>query len=115
MSNQWLTGSFVSSGDGGIEGPCAWTPDCRSTHDPKFGLNRKENLVSNNLDLNNATEQQLVNIHGINKDSAKKIVEFRNQKGQFDSWEDLRHIPGLSFNTLDILQRQGCTVKGMAA
>ena len=71
--------------------------------------------MSNNIDLNIATEQQIAGIQGMNKDNARKIVDYRNQNGQFDSWEDLKGIPGLPTNTLEALKRQGCTVKGMAA
>ena len=71
--------------------------------------------MSNNLDLNNATEQQLAGIQGMNRDNARKIVDYRDQNGHFNSWEDLKRVPGLPGNTLDILKRHGCTVGGMAA
>ena len=71
--------------------------------------------MSNNLDLNTATEQQIASIQGMNKEYARKIVDFRNQNGQFDSWEDLKGIPGLSANMLETLKRHGCTVAGIAA
>jgi competence ComEA-like helix-hairpin-helix protein len=71
--------------------------------------------VSKNLDLNKASEQELAVLQGMNRDNARKIVDFRNLNGHFNSWEDLKRIPGLPGNTLDILKRHGCTVAGMAA
>ena len=71
--------------------------------------------MSNNLDLNTATEQQIASIQGMNKDYARKIVDFRNQNGKFDRWDDLENIPGLQANTLETLKHQGCTISGMAA
>jgi competence protein ComEA len=71
--------------------------------------------VSTNLDLNTATEHELTNIQGMNKDLARKIIEYRNQNGTFKSWEDLKRISGISGNTLDTLKRHGCTVGGKAA
>ena len=71
--------------------------------------------MSKNLDLNNATEQELSVIQGIGKDNAKKLVEYRNLHGPFNSWEDLKHLPGMPGGMLDTLKRHGCTVGGKAA
>ena len=72
--------------------------------------------MSNNLDLNTATEQELSGIQGIGRDNAKKIVEYRNQHGPFRSWEDLKNVPGMSGGVvMDTLKRHGCTVAGKAA
>ena len=71
--------------------------------------------MPNNVDLNTATEQQLASIQGINQGQAKKIVDYRNENGIFNSWEDLKEIPGMPGNMLDTLKRQGCTVGGRAA
>ena len=71
--------------------------------------------MSKNLDLNTATEQELSGIQGIGKDYAKKIVEYRNQNGSFNSLEDLKLIPGLPGIIFDILRHHRCTVGGKAA
>ena len=67
------------------------------------------------FDLNTATEQQLASIQGLNKDQAKKLIEFRNQNGTFNSWEDLKRVPGMQGTMMDQLKRQGITVNGRAA
>jgi competence protein ComEA len=71
--------------------------------------------VPTNLDLNTATEQELMTVQGLSKDYARKIVEYRNQHGQFKSWEDLKRIPGMPGNMLDTLKRHGSTVGGKVA
>jgi competence protein ComEA len=71
--------------------------------------------MSTNLDLNTATDRELMSIQGVGKDNAKKIVEYRTHNGSFKSWEDLKHIPGLPDYMLDALKRHGCTVGGKAA
>jgi competence protein ComEA len=70
--------------------------------------------VTKNLDLNTATEQELSGIQGIGKDYAEKIVEYRDENGPFESWEDLKNVPGLPGTMLDTLKHHGCTV-GKAA
>lgn len=72
--------------------------------------------MSNNLmDLNTATEQQLLAIQGIGKDHAKKIVDFRKQNGSFKTWEDLKRVPGVPGTMLETLKRHGFTVGPKAA
>jgi competence protein ComEA len=68
-----------------------------------------------NLDLNIATERELASIQGMNQYIAGRIVEYRNQNGQFKGWEDLKQVPGLPGNTLETLKAHGCTVGGKAA
>ena len=72
-------------------------------------------IVSKNMDLNTATEQELSVIQGIGKDNAKKIVQHRLQNGSFKTWEDLKRIPGLPPHMPDTLKRCGFTVGGAAA
>jgi competence ComEA-like helix-hairpin-helix protein len=72
-------------------------------------------IMSKNMDLNTATEQELTVIQGIGKDNAKKIVQHRLQNGSFKTWEDLRRIPGLPPHLSDMLKRSGFTVGGQAA
>ncbi|PYU98517.1 MAG: hypothetical protein DMG10_28020 [Acidobacteria bacterium] len=79
----------------------------------RLQLERRE-VLSTNLDLNTATEQELTGIQGIDKDHAKKIVEYRNQNGPFKSWEDLKRVPGMPV-TCWTLKPHGCTVGGKAA
>ena len=71
--------------------------------------------MSKNIDLNTASEQELSGIQGFGHDNAKKIIDYREQHGQFKSWEDVKNVPGVSGGMLDTLKRQGCTVGGKAA
>ncbi len=69
--------------------------------------------VLKNLDLNAATERQLAVIFG--KDHAKQIMDYRTQNGPFESWEDLKRIPGIVGPMLDTLKHLGCSLGGKAA
>jgi competence protein ComEA len=75
----------------------------------------KGKIVSKNMDLNTATEQELTVIQGIGQDNAKKIVQHRLQNGSFKTWDDLKRIPGLPPHMLDTLKRCGFTVGKPAA
>ena len=55
------------------------------------GIDEKKFLV----DLNRCTVEDLMNIQGIGPALARRIVEFRDERGHFGSIKDLRHIPGV--------------------
>ena len=42
------------------------------------------------------TEQELERIQGVGRDHARKIMDHRKQHGSFKSWEDLKHVQGIS-------------------
>ena len=52
------------------------------------------------IDLNFANEAELLELPGITKKLAEKIIDFRNSNGGFHSLDDLYEIPGLSEKTI---------------
>ncbi len=70
--------------------------------------------MSQSLDLNTATEKELIGIRGVGKNYGKKIVDYRDQNGPFNSLEDLKLIPGMPGIIFDILRHHGCNVGGKA-
>ena len=47
------------------------------------------------LNINEATAKQLESLPGIGKETAKRIVEFREAKGPFKRVEDLQQVKGI--------------------
>jgi competence protein ComEA len=56
------------------------------------------------LDVNTATIKQLEALPGIGKETAKRIVEFRDAKGPFKNLEELQHVKGIGKAKLAKLQ-----------
>ncbi|MGD0651094.1 MAG: helix-hairpin-helix domain-containing protein [Verrucomicrobiia bacterium] len=55
------------------------------------------------IDLNRCTVEDLQTIQGVGPALAKRIIEFRDARGQFTSIEELREIPGIGRKTFRAL------------
>jgi competence ComEA-like helix-hairpin-helix protein len=58
---------------------------------------------SGKLNINTATEQQLIDLPGIGEVTAERILKYRKEIGKFTTIEDLRAIKGISRNKLERL------------
>lgn len=61
--------------------------------------------VSGKVNINTASEEELMTLKGIGEVKAKKIVEDREKNGRFSSPQDLLRVNGIGEKTLEkILQ-----------
>jgi competence protein ComEA len=51
--------------------------------------------VSYPININTATKEDLDVLPGIGASKAEEIVKYRNQKGQFNTIEDIQNVPGI--------------------
>jgi len=58
-------------------------------------------LLEKKIDINSSSEGALTAVPGIGKTTAKKIVEFRNKNGRFDSIEELDNVRGVGEKTIE--------------
>ena len=56
------------------------------------------------ININTATTSQLMDLPGIGETLANRIVEYRNQNGQFHSIDELLQIDGIGQKKLDQIQ-----------
>lgn len=66
------------------------------------------------INLNTASEAELVTLSGVGPVKAKAIVDYRAKNGPFRSVEDLEKVPGFGKKTVEKL-RGDLTVSGAAA
>jgi competence protein ComEA len=66
------------------------------------GLYTKE---EEKLNLNAATVEELAEIPGLNQELAKKIIEVREENGEFIDMEELLDIPGINIQLLRKLKK----------
>ena len=68
------------------------------TEDSKKG---NSTINSEQININDATESQLLTINGIGPTKAKAIIEYRQQHGPFESVEQLKDVNGIGAKTLE--------------
>jgi competence protein ComEA len=56
------------------------------------------------LDLNAASEEELARLPGVGRSLAGKLVEARQARGRFTSWEEVDEVPGVGAARLEALQ-----------
>lgn len=59
----------------------------------------------NKINLNTATVEQLVKIPGLNQDLAKKIIQLREENGEFIDMEELLDVDGITNQLLRQLKK----------
>lgn len=47
------------------------------------------------ININKANKEELQQLQGIGESTAEKIIEYRNQNGNFKQIEDLKNVPGI--------------------
>src|SRR5436309_1749236 len=64
----------------------------------------KRKAVSGKLNLNTATEDQLVMLPGVGPSKAERVVTWRQKHGVFKRVADLRHVKGFGYKTIKKLE-----------
>jgi competence protein ComEA len=56
------------------------------------------------LDLNTVSEEELARLPGVGRSLARKLVEAREARGRFSSWEEVDAVPGVGGARLETLR-----------
>lgn len=74
-----------------------------STKNNHVDKSENDNHITNSekINVNHATEAQLLTINGIGPSKAKAIIEYREQHGAFESVEQLKDVNGIGAKTLE--------------
>lgn len=66
----------------------------------------RNNNNSGLVDINNASESELQRLNGVGSVIAKRIIEYRNTHGRFNSPEDLINVRGIGSAKLEKMRKQ---------
>jgi competence ComEA-like helix-hairpin-helix protein len=58
------------------------------------------------IDINEASAEQLRQLEGVDEIRADKIVAFRESHGRFEDWEDLRQVEGIDHGMVRVIRDQ---------
>ncbi len=63
-------------------------------------------FAADSVDLNTATQEQLETLNGVGPAKAKAIIDYRTEKGNFKTVDDLDNIKGFTQKSIDKLREQ---------
>ena len=69
-------------------------------------------MATKTIDLNRATADEIseVKIEGIDESQAMALVEYRDEHGPFESWEEVKNVTGFNGQLIQRLQESGATI-----
>ena len=70
-----------------------------------------EALIQNQLNINTASEEELMTLPGISRDIARQIIEYRKQIRGFKRVEDLALVSGVGATKLGVIRDEICVKK----
>jgi comEA protein len=80
------------------------TPLPASSPKEKTSRHSKKESATGVININSATETELVALPGIGPSKARAIAEYRQQQGGFKSVDDLRQVKGIGLATMEKLR-----------
>lgn len=95
-------GPYTHATNGSIPVQSA-VPTTASPTKTKSSVHSKKD-ASGTVNINNASETELVALPGIGPSKARAIAEYRQQHGGFQSVDDLRQVKGIGAATLEKLR-----------
>jgi len=68
-----------------------------------------------NIDLNRATADEIsdAGIAQMDPELAEALVEYRDEHGPFESWDEVASVPGFNEQLVAILQEEGAQLGGL--
>lgn len=69
-------------------------------------------IINGKININSADAEELAVLNGIGENTAKKIIQYREENGPFMSIEDIMAVKGISENKFEIMRDMICVGEG---
>lgn len=66
------------------------------------------------LNLNTAGLEELTRVAGIDRERAQLLLDYRDEYGEFRTWDDVKSVPGFSQKLIELLKNAGAFFGGHA-
>ncbi len=104
VANPMLSSAPVRYGTYSSSSPALQIQSTAPSAKTKSSRHSKKDANAGTVNINSATETELVALPGIGPSKAHAIAEYRQQQGGFKSVDDLRQVKGIGPATLDKLR-----------
>lgn len=64
------------------------------------------------LNLNTVGIDELTSVTGISRERAQLLLDYRDEHGEFRTWDDVKSVPGFSQKLIEFLKNEGAFFKG---
>lgn len=64
------------------------------------------------LNLNTAGIDELTRVTGISRERAQLLLDYRDEHGEFRTWDDVKSVPGFSQKLIELLKNGGAFFNG---
>lgn len=64
------------------------------------------------LNLNTAGFDELTSVAGISRERAQLLLDYREEHGEFRTWDDVKSVPGFSQKLIELLKNKGAFFNG---
>lgn len=71
-------------------------------------LDNMNNKKQSKININKATEEELQKLNGIGASTAKKIIQYRTENGNFKNIEDLKNVNGIGESKYEMIKEYIC-------
>lgn len=78
-------------------------------NDTNSNIPSNNNSSSNLININTATKEDLDTLPGIGPATAQKIIDYRQEHGNFSSIEDIKNVKGIGEAKFSKMQDKICT------
>lgn len=106
MGGTWMLASDANAAPGGAAASTSApnTTKAAATHDDLIRARPAKKQVTGKLNLNTATEDQLMLLPTVGPSKAERIVTWRKKNGGFKRTADLRRVKGFGYKTFKRLE-----------
>lgn len=67
-----------------------------------------KNIKREKVNINTAKQTELETLSGIGPSTALKIINYRNENGEFKEIEDIKNVPGIGDSKFDVIKEDIC-------